>query len=291
MPDAALEATEAQFGRLLRESWPEGTVDLRLVYLPEIARGEAAEARLRKHYWPVDELLASSSDALIVTGLEPGLRPLAEEPYWPRLVQLMEWAERRTRSSLWSSLAAHAAVLHLDGVQRRRLPAKCFGVFDHLIAADHPLVSGIVQPFRMPHSRWNALPLSELRDAGYQVLSTSVETGADLFVRQRESLFVFLQGHPEYESTTLLKEYRRDIGRFLRGLQPQYPGAPQGYFAPDTAELLNRFQARAERERDPGLLDCFPFTELEEHIQTTWRAGARCLFRNWLALATRVSKR
>ena len=44
-----------------------------------------------------------------------------------------------------------------------------------------------------------------------------------MFVKQTRSLFIFFQGHPEYEETTLLREYRRDVGRFLRGQQPHYP--------------------------------------------------------------------
>jgi homoserine O-succinyltransferase/O-acetyltransferase len=40
-----------------------------------------------------------------------------------------------------------------------------------------------------------------------------------MFVKYNRSLFVLLQGHPEYDSATLLREYRRDVGRFLRRLR------------------------------------------------------------------------
>src|SRR5256884_9558060 len=81
------------------------------------------------------------------------------------------------------------------------------------------LVRGVSAPLRMPHSRWNELPVGELRAAGYAILSCSPESGADLFVRQRRSLHLFLQGHPEYERTTLFKEYRseeRRVGKECR---------------------------------------------------------------------------
>ena len=53
-----------------------------------------------------------------------------------------------------------------------------------------------------------------------------------MFTREQSfcSLFLFLQGHPEYEAGTLLREYRRDIARFLRGEREHYPAVPQGYF-------------------------------------------------------------
>jgi homoserine trans-succinylase len=37
-----------------------------------------------------------------------------------------------------------------------------------------------------------------------------------MVVKQRNSLLVFFQGHLEYEAQTLLLEYRRDVGRYLR---------------------------------------------------------------------------
>src|SRR2546429_6417390 len=45
---------------------------------------------------------------------------------------------------------------------------------------------------------------------------TTLFRSVDMFVKELNSLFVFFQGHPEYEATTLLLEYRRDIKRFLR---------------------------------------------------------------------------
>ena len=53
-------------------------------------------------------------------------------------------------------------------------------------------------------------------------------------MKQRESLFVFFQGHPEYDAVTLLLEYRRDVGRYLRRERDTYPPMPQGYFDEET---------------------------------------------------------
>ncbi|MDE2263074.1 MAG: homoserine O-succinyltransferase [Gammaproteobacteria bacterium] len=282
MPDAALEATELQFGALLSAAAGARTVRLRFSSLPELSRTGAARARIDCDYWPLDELLSQRPDALIVTGTEPRTPALEEEPYWQRLVRLIEWAETHTASSIWSCLAAHALAQALCGVRRRRLPQKRFGVFGHRIAADTPLLAGVRAPLLTPHSRWNELPVADLESAGFAVLSASKETGADLFVRSGRSLLVCFQGHPEYDALTLLKEYRRDVGRFLRGEQPAWPNLPQGYFDGEALRLIAAFRERADCARDPQLLAEFPMGPLAAGLEARWQPGAAAIYRNWL---------
>ncbi|HVS75383.1 MAG TPA: homoserine O-succinyltransferase, partial [Steroidobacteraceae bacterium] len=99
MPDAALEATELQFGALLTAAADSLRVQLRFSSLPELTRGPAARERIEAGYWPLEELLSEGPDALIVTGTEPRAAALEEEPYWERLAGLIEWAETHTASS------------------------------------------------------------------------------------------------------------------------------------------------------------------------------------------------
>ena len=73
---------------------------------------------------------------MIVTGAEPIAATLPDEPYWNDLTDVIDWAETNTRSAIWSCLAAHAAVLHLDGIERQRLERKCSGVYDCRKVAD-----------------------------------------------------------------------------------------------------------------------------------------------------------
>ena len=282
MPDTALEATEQQFGALLEASAGPYAVRLRFSSLPELTRGPAARARIDAHYWPLEELLAQRPDALIVTGTEPRTPVLEEEPYWARLVRLIDWAETHTASSIWSCLAAHALAQALHGVRRRRLPEKRFGVFEHEISGDTPLLEGVRAPLLTPHSRWNELPVTELERAGFDVLSASDETGADLFVHADRSLLVCFQGHPEYDGLTLLKEYRRDVGRFLRGEHPAWPNLPRGYFGEEALGLIEAFRGRAESARDPELLAEFPMARLAAGLTARWQPGAAAIYRNWL---------
>ena len=106
------------------------------------------------------------------------------------------------------------------------LPTKRFGLFEFVQTGDDPMLDGIRSPMRVPHSRWNDLAESDLRAHGYEVLTRSGEAGVDIFAKQWNSLFVFLQGHPEYDADTLFREYRRDMTRYLRGERDDLPGLP-----------------------------------------------------------------
>jgi len=283
MPDTALHATETQFQGLLQAAAGGREIRLRLSSFPELPRCGEARERVERCYWALDELLAAPLDALIVTGTEPRASRLTDEPYWQRSVELLAFAEQHTAASVWSCLAAHSAVLHLDGIERRRLPEKRCGVYKHSILAGHPLLEGVSAPMRMPHSRWNELSADELRAAGYTLLSWSAEAGADAFVRQERSLLLFFQGHPEYEDLTLLKEYRRDVGRYLRGEQPHFPTLPCGYLSAQAVARLGAFREQALAERSVGLLEKFPFGSVAAELQNTWRPAAVAIYRNWLS--------
>src|SRR5207245_5607644 len=100
--------------------------------------------------------------------------------------------------AVWSCLAAHAAVLHIDGIVRRPLRDKRFGVFECERVSDHPLTATVPARLQMPHSRWNEIPEDALMTCDYRVLTRSEDAGVDAFVKQRKCLFVLLQGHPVY---------------------------------------------------------------------------------------------
>jgi homoserine O-succinyltransferase len=164
-------------------------------------------------------------DALIVTGTEPRAASIEQEPYWHSLANLIDWAEHNTISTIWSCLAAHAAVFHLDGVRRQPLAVKRFGLFDCNRIGDATILAGLSPIIHLPHSRWNELGEGDLVAHGYDILTRSSTAGADIFIKKWQSLFVFFQSHPEYDVDTLLREYRRDIGRFLGGERNEFPTA------------------------------------------------------------------
>jgi homoserine O-succinyltransferase len=283
MPDAALEDTEMQFMELLDAASGDVPVRLSLLSLPKVPRSDRGQQHLANFYGSVDRLWNERFDAVIVTGTEPRQPDLRQEPYWSALTEVLEWAERNTVSTVLSCLAAHAGVLHSDGIRRQPLGNKLFGVFESACVLDHDLTRQAGRSIRFPHSRWNEVRPDELTACGYSVLTRSEQAGADVFVKRRQkSLFVHFQGHPEYGAQTLLREYRRDIKRFLRKERETYPTMPIGYFDGAREKLLADFQEAALRDSREEQIEFFPEPLAAASLRNGWQSSARCIYRNWI---------
>ncbi len=277
MPGEALGHTERQFRDILSAVSGDAGVRLRFFTLGDLSRAGP-------RYDDVAALETAEIDGLIVTGMPPRAASLRDEPYWDKLAALVDLAMDRAIPTVWSCLAAHAAVLHLDGIERRRLPEKLSGLVDCARAeAGHQMVAGLPARWSMPHSRYNELPADALVRAGYRLLSRADDGGADLFTRD-DAPFLFCQGHPEYDAPALLREYRRDIRQFLAGERDSYPDAPRGYLSDAVAPLLAAFRHRALRERAPDAISAFPMDACLADRTPSWRDRAGGIYANWLAL-------
>jgi homoserine O-succinyltransferase/O-acetyltransferase len=235
---------------------------------------------MQGRYRDIADLDRLHLDGLIVTGAEPNADALPEEPFWKELTDVIDWAKDNTRSSIWSCLAAHAAVLHLDGIERYRLDAKCSGVYDFVKASEDSLTKGLKSSVKVPHSRLNALRKSDVVTGGYRILTESPEAGVDIFVKELPSRFVFLQGHPEYETLSLQREYLRDITRYLSRQRDDFPAVPAGYFDRATENKLANYRKRAIAERTIPLSIELPKLTLRPDL--TFGQAASVIFRNWL---------
>jgi homoserine O-succinyltransferase len=281
MPDGALQATERQFCDLLAEAAGSLLIFVRFFSMPELRRSEAGRAYVSQRYEDIGAMLTDRLDGLIVTGAEPRAAELSDEPYWHTMTKVVDWAEDHTTSTVWSCLAAHAAVLHSDGIRRLPFREKLSGVFECAKVADHEIVSGHPSRWCVPHSRFNDLREEDLVANDFCVLSRSPDAGADLFVRQRQSLSIYLQGHPEYDAAALFREYRRDIRAFVARETDSYPAMPRGYFDDRTAVELNEFRERAMRDRDTHVVLNFP--DAESKLAHDWHPPAVRLYENWLS--------
>ncbi len=282
LSDTAMKSCERQFVDLLEAASASGRVRLRLFSLPGISRSETVQRRVATTYHGMDSLLATRLDGLFVTGAEPSAEHLSDEPFWSQLTDVIDWARSNTRSTIWSCLAAHASVLHLDRIERRRLPEKCSGSFVIERVCGGGLVAGTTEA-RVYHSRWNDVREQDLLAADYRIL-TRGSIGADIFVKDCGSRFVFLQGHPEYDVGALGREYRRDVQRFLSGACEDYPTLPVDYFSDPISDALCRFQAEVQETPHPDMMARYPVVGEAAHTPGVHRAFAETLFGNWLAL-------
>ena len=286
MADAAMGATEHQFLTLLQAAAGDMPVHVTLYALPEVERKPAGQRRMGSFYRSIEQLWEQppeqSPDALIITGREPLTPNLREEVYWPGLKRILAWTQEHARSAVWSCLAAHAAVLALDGIERVRRPQKYFGNFTCEPTAPYALLAGAPASLRVPHSRWNGVCADQLVAKGYQVLTCTSDGEVDTFVKQDAGLFVFFQGHPEYVPETLMSEYRRDVRRYLKAEMDTYPLLPLDYFDNETERSLREIEAKARTSRQEKL-----FSEVSDvlnnvRIHNTWHGTAALIYGNWL---------
>jgi homoserine O-succinyltransferase len=285
MPDSAFEATERQYLRLLEAAAGCRTVELACTTVDGVPRGERAAERIAVDYSPFAEISGLSPDLLIVTGSNPVADRLEDEPYWGDLVDLLAWARAGVPTVLLSCLSAHAALAALDGIHRVRLEEKCTGVFPQSVDPGHPLAAGLGAPFVLPHSRLNAVPTATLEDAGWRVAVDAGPVGWSVATRQVDrAAVVLVQGHPEYDPSSLLREYHRDVRRYVLHERDDLPRLPVDCVAPADRDGLARLHTRVVGgERDPALVDAYPFDDVGERAPWSWRDAATQLYANWLA--------
>jgi homoserine O-succinyltransferase/O-acetyltransferase len=292
MPDSAFIDTEDQFRRAIAAAPGGHTIELALYTIKEIPRPAKLAPAIQIRYRGLDQLWSHPPDALIVTGTEPAQVQLSYEAYWPYLAHLLEWATRSVPTTLLSCLAAHASVLLFDGIERVPRAVKCSGVYPAAVEdASEPLTRGLPEVLPVPHSRVNDLPEQAMLDAGYRIVigAGGSESGWAVAARERgDGLFVLCQGHPEYATLSLLREYRRDVRRCLfgRGAVP-YPRVPDGYLSPGAVATLEEFERRTETAAaDPRKLwASFPFDDVAAGVENTWSATSALFHANWLGLA------
>jgi homoserine O-succinyltransferase len=114
------------------------------------------------------------------------------------------------------------------------------------------------------------------------VLTRTSDGGADTFVKQDKGLSVFFQGHPEYQAETLMGEYQRNVGRYLKGAKETYPLLPLDYFEEETERALEEVEAKARASRHEKFLGEVSAVLSGVRIHNTWRSTAVLIYRNWL---------
>jgi len=286
MPDAALAATEHQFIRLVGASNQIAQIYVYPFAIPEQERGDDALQHIKQHYSDFADLKKQGLDALIITGANPVNPSLDEESFWDPLMEIVEWASENVASIFCSCLATHALVKFSHGIERQRLPRKQWGVYSHKITApEHPLTWEINTRFDAPHSRYNDVSKEQLEQAGLTVLVNSEDAGVHLAVSRDLFRIVYFQGHPEYDAISLLKEYKREVLRFVENIRETKPRFPENYFSEEAGAIASGFLRAALKAKASGdALPDFPEAELQMFVDNTWGDTGKAIVNNWLGL-------
>jgi homoserine O-succinyltransferase/O-acetyltransferase len=209
-----------------------------------------SKEHLETFYKTFDELEKKKYDGLIITGAPVERLDFEEVDYWDELKDIMDWARHNVYSVFHICWAAQAGLHNNYGIRKHPLETKTFGVFEHTIN-DHtnPLVRGFDDTFWAPHSRHTTVYREDiLKVPDLELIAESDEAGVYL-VASKDGRQVFVTGHGEYDSRTLLDEYERDV---KKGMDVSIP---KNYYLND------------DTTRKP---------------KVTWKAHSNLLFSNWI---------
>ena len=291
MPDTALEATERQFIRLVGNCNRIAQFYVYPFSLPGLPRSERTLDYIERYYCKFEDLQEQGLDALIITGANVANPDLQKEPFWEPLMEVVRWAEDNVASTLCSCLATHALLRYFYGIERQALPRKQWGVYSHRVSCPgHPLLRDINTRFDVPHSRYNEISRQELEKAGLTVLVESETGGVHMAVSQDQFRMIYFQGHPEYDRNSLLKEYKREVLRYLSGELPSPPPFPEHYFSADAKRIAEQYidqASKAQADHEP--LPALPEAKIEAMLDNTWGDTAKAMVNNWLGLVYQVT--
>lgn len=287
MPDAALEATERQFFRLVGESNQIAQLYVHPFTLPEIERSKATREYIKRYYESFEKLQEEGLDALIITGANVSNPDLEDEPFWEPLKKVMDWSWDNVASTMCSCLSSHAAMQFRYGQKRSPLPnnEKLWGVYGHrVIERSHPLVRNMNTVFDVPHSRFNAITEEQFKKAGMKILVSSAEAGTHIAVSPDGFRLICMQGHPEYDAVSLFKEYLREVKHYHKGERSSLPPHPQHYFKDDMESLLQRL---LDQKDDSSTVHSIE--KISESLENTWTDSARSILASWIGLVYQVT--
>lgn len=240
--------TEVQILRLLSNTPLQ--INVNLIRVDKLAPKHTPQSHMDAFYHDFSAIADKKYDGLIVTGAPLAHLPYEEVKYWDKMTEILEWAQRNVQSTLYLCWAAHAAMYHFYGVQRKLRETKLSGVFEHkALDPYNELLRGFDPLFYAPHSRFGYIDAKQYNGVeGLHVIAESAEAGP-YAIASDDKRMVFVTGHPEYDPETLHDEYFRDLQADLN------PGIPANYFTDD----------------DPTKAPL-----------VRWRSHGSLLFNNWL---------
>jgi homoserine O-succinyltransferase len=291
MPDAALGATERQFFRLIAESNPIAQFYVHPFTIDDLPRSVSAQKHIDEYYETFDQIREQGLDALIISGANVVGSEMSGEPFWNQLIEVVDWAYDNVTSTLCSCLTTHAVLEFRYHQKRETQDSKKWGVFEHrVIDQSHPLVADINTRFDVPHSRWNTVLPEQFEAAGLRILVTGDDGCVHLATSADGIRSIFFQGHPEYDTISLLKEYKREIHNYTTGALSLYPPLPENYFGKFETGVMSEYQSRinAAMQKKTALPE-FPEALILSHLNNTWHDTACAVVGRWVGLVYQIT--
>lgn len=240
--------TETQFARLIGATPLQ--IELTLIRMSEHQSKNTSAAHLEAFYQPFSEARSRKFDGIIITGAPIEHLDFEAVSYWDELRELFDWTQTHVHHTMGVCWGGMAMLHHFHGVPKHQLPAKAFGCFRHIRAAEaSPFLQGFSDRFLVPVSRWTEIRSEDISlHPELRILIESDETGPCL-VEDAERRLLYMFNHLEYDSTTLQEEYNRDLASGGANIPP---------------------------------VDYFPEGDPSRAPENLWRSHGQLLYGNWI---------
>ena len=207
-------------------------------------------SHLERFYTDFSKVKSRKWDGLIITGAPVELMEFEDVEYWKELTEIMDWSEKNVTSTLHICWGAQAGLYYRYGITKIILDKKLSGIYKHYTFHKRtPLVRGFDDSFFVPQSRYTGVDKNAIMsNENLEIVSESKETGPYLIIGENGKN-IFVTGHPEYDTMTLDKEYRRDLDK---GINPEIP------------------------------CNYYPDNNPDNKPVKSWRCHANTLYTNWL---------
>ena len=208
------------------------------------------EDHLASFYTTFDQVRDRNFDGMIITGAPVENLEFNQVDYWPELCEIMAWSRPHVHSTLHICWGAQAGLYFHHGIEKRSLPRKLFGVYEHrVLKPSSPLFRGFDDVFYIPHSRYTENRLEDIQKVPeLELLAISQQAGV-FAVKSADNRRFFITGHPEYDPETLANEYFRDVNK---GIDINIPD------------------------------NYFPNNDPKQPPLVRWRSAAQLFYTNWL---------
>ncbi len=202
--------TEVQILRMLSNTPLQ--INVEFVRIHANVSKHTPQEHMDNFYRLFDDIKEKQYDGLIITGAPLALIAYEQVTFWDKICEVFDWAEKNVTSTMFSCWAAHAALYHHYGIQRKLRTKKLAGVYQHTPEDPlEPLTRGFEEEFNVPHSRYGYIDVADYSTvADLKIIAQSNKAGVYL-VASTNKQQVYLTGHPEYDASTLDEEFHRDL--------------------------------------------------------------------------------
>lgn len=292
MPDAALRVTESQFIKLIAACNKIIQIRVHIFTLSEIERSLEMRKYIEESYESFNQVKNEGLDALIITGATPFKESILDEAYSESLSEVISWALKNVTSIWISCLSAQFFSKKYFNVKREKMNRKLWGVFAHTVCdVTHPLTRNINTKFNCVHSRFYNIDKKQLHKYDFKTLIECDVNQQFLLAVSNDGIKTILcQGHPEYDTISLFKEYKREVNKYRNGLRSDYPPLPTSYFDKKSKNILIAYKNNLLQDKSIFNSDSFLEESIDQNdLYNTWIDTSKALFSNWLGLIYRIT--